>query len=144
MSLTSLLDSITNRQESRKRSKWSDYKSLVAAICDGKEPSADVVAQTLADNEKSLDGLRHDVLLLERRRKLRAEMDAAPPLESEDRKLAKQIDRAETELKQLVDERDGADGATCGRQIPSNPHSQRFACVTAGPKATGPDGQVWR
>lgn len=108
MSLTSLLDSITNRQESRKRSKWSDYKSLVAAICDGKEPSADVVAQTLADNETTLDGLRHDVLLLERRRKLRAEMDAAPPLESEDRKLANQIDRAETELKQLVDEREAA------------------------------------
>jgi len=108
MSLTSLLDSITNRQESRKRSKWSDYKSLVAAICDGKEPSADVVAQTLADNETTLDELRHDVLLLERRRKLRAEMDAAPPLEPEDRKLAKQIERAETELKKLVDEREAA------------------------------------
>ncbi|TWT71498.1 hypothetical protein [Crateriforma conspicua] len=108
MSLTSLLDSITNRQESRKRSKWSDYKSLVAAICDGREPGADVVAQTLADNEKTLDGLRHDVLLLEKRRNLRAEMDAGPPLDSEDRKLAKQIDRAETELKQLVDEREAA------------------------------------
>lgn len=108
MSLTSLLDLITNRQASRKRSKWSDYRSLVAAICDGKEPSADVVAQTLADNERTLDELRHDVLLLERRRKLRAEMDAAPPLESEDRKLAKQIDRAETERKQLVDEREAA------------------------------------
>ena len=53
MSLTSLLDSITNRLESRKRSKWSDYRNLVADICDGKEPDADRIASVLADKNAS-------------------------------------------------------------------------------------------
>jgi hypothetical protein len=51
MSLTSLLDSITRRQRERKKSKWCDYRQLVADICDGKEPDADRIASVLADNQ---------------------------------------------------------------------------------------------
>ncbi|QDV58708.1 hypothetical protein [Rosistilla oblonga] len=95
MSLTSLLDKIAGRQQQRRLSKWSDYKTLVAEICDGKEPDDDKVATVLADNEKSLDELRDDAKLLARRRKLRAEMDAIEPLESEAVKVDRKISEAE-------------------------------------------------
>ncbi|QDT07715.1 hypothetical protein K227x_61430 [Rubripirellula lacrimiformis] len=95
MSLTSLLEKITNRQRDRPLSKWSAYRSLVANICDGKEPDADKVATVLADNEKTLDELRDDAKLLARRRKLRAEMDAIEPLESEAVKVDRKISEAE-------------------------------------------------
>lgn len=95
MSLTSLLEKITNRQRERRITKWSDYRRLVASICDGKEPDADSIATILADNEMTLDDLRHDVQLLARRRKMRTDMDAIVPLEGEAKKLAKQIEDAE-------------------------------------------------
>lgn len=53
MSLTSLLEKITNRQQQRRLSKWSDYKTLVARICDGTEPDADEIATVLADDTKT-------------------------------------------------------------------------------------------
>ncbi len=83
MNLTSTLDSISQRLEERRAGKWSEYRKLVALVCDGKEPDADRIASVLADNERTLDELRHDVQLLAKRRKLRIDMDAAPPLESE-------------------------------------------------------------
>ncbi len=95
MNLTSLLESITNRQRQRRITKWSDYRRLVASICDGKEPDADKIATVLADNERTLDELRHDAELLARRRKLRDEYDAIAPLESEATKVGKQIEGAE-------------------------------------------------
>lgn len=95
MSLTSLLEKITRRQKERRITKWSDYRRLVASICDGKEPDADSIATILADNEMTRDDLRHDVQLLARRRKMRTDMDAIVPLEGEAKKLAKQIEDAE-------------------------------------------------
>lgn len=95
MSLTSLLETITRRQRQRRLTKWSDYRQLVARICDGKEPDADEIAGILADNERTLEELRADAELLARRRKMRAEMDAIIPLESEADKLGKQIKDAE-------------------------------------------------
>ncbi|TWT71519.1 hypothetical protein [Crateriforma conspicua] len=95
MSLTSLLDRITNRQQQRRQSRWADYRTLVAEICDGKEPDADTIAGVLADNDKTLDELRSDAQLLARRRKLRAEMDAIEPLEREAKKVDKQLAEAE-------------------------------------------------
>ncbi|QDT05331.1 hypothetical protein K227x_37310 [Rubripirellula lacrimiformis] len=102
MNLTSLLETITNRQRQRRITKWSDYRRLVASICDGKEPDADKIATVLADNERTLDELRHDAELLARRRRLRDEYDAIAPLESEATKLAKQIDAAEQTLEALT------------------------------------------
>ncbi|GAA4446073.1 hypothetical protein [Novipirellula rosea] len=95
MSLTSLLDKIAGRQQQRRLSKWSDYKTLVADICDGKEPDDDKVATVLADNKKTLDELRDDAKLLARRRKLRADMDAIEPLENEAVKVDQKISEAE-------------------------------------------------
>lgn len=95
MSLTSLLEKITNRQRERRITKWSDYRRLVASICDGKEPDADSIATILADNEMTLDDLRQDAQLLARRRKMRIDMDTIEPLEGEAKKLAKQIEDAE-------------------------------------------------
>lgn len=101
MSLTSLLDSITRRQRERKKSKWSDYRQLVADICDGKEPDADRIASVLADNQCTLDELRSDAKLLEKRRKLRAEMDAIEPLRDEAAKVERQIKKGEKEFEAL-------------------------------------------
>lgn len=91
MSLTSLLEKIANRQQQRRLSKWSDYKTLVARICDGTEPDADEIATVLGDNGKTLDELRDDAKLLARRRKMKIDMDAIAPLESEAAKVDKQI-----------------------------------------------------
>ena len=85
--LTSLLDSITQRLAKRRVDKWTDYRSLVALVCNGKEPDADRIAMVSADNNRTLEQLRHDVQLLAKRHKLRADMDAAPPLESERQKV---------------------------------------------------------
>lgn len=108
------LETITNRQRQRRITKWSDYRRLVASICDGKEPDADEIATVLADNERTLDELRHDAELLARRRSLRDEYDAIEPLESEATKLAKQIDIAEQTLEAMCFVHDH--GATARRQ----------------------------
>ncbi len=60
-------------------------------MCDGKEPDADRIASVLSDNERTLDELRHDVQLLAKRRKLRIDMDTAPPLEYERLKVEQLI-----------------------------------------------------
>jgi chromosome segregation ATPase len=101
MSLTSLLDSITRRQRERKKSNWSDYRQLVADICDGKEPDADRIASVLADNHRTLDELRSDAKLLDKRRKLRAEMDAIQPLRDEVAKVDSRIKKGEKEFEAL-------------------------------------------
>ena len=54
-------------------------------------PDADCIASVLADNERTLDELRQDVQLLAKRRKLRIDMDSAPPLESERLKVEQLI-----------------------------------------------------
>lgn len=95
MSLTSLLDRITNRQHQRRQSRWAAYRTLVADICDGNEPDADTIASVLADNERTLEELRDDAQLLTRRRQMRTDMDAAAPLEREAKKVDKQITDAE-------------------------------------------------
>jgi uncharacterized protein YukE len=102
MNLTSLLEKISNRQRERRISKWTDYTSLVASICDGKEPDADTIATVLADNEKTLDELRDDAKLLTRRRKMRIDMDAIKPLESEAKKVVKQIADSEAAFEALT------------------------------------------
>lgn len=95
------LEKITNRQQQRRLSKWSDYKTLVAHICDGTEPDGDEIATVLADNGKTLDELRDDAKLLARRRKLKADMDAIAPLESEATKVNQQIADAEAAIEEL-------------------------------------------
>ena len=103
MNLTSTLDSISQRLEERRVSKWTDYRKLVAAVCDGNEPDAERVATVLAENERTLDELRHDVQLLAKRRKLRIDMDAAPPLESERLKVEQLIVDGEKQLEAIIE-----------------------------------------
>lgn len=103
MSLTSLLDSITQRLAKRRVDKWTDYRRLVALVCDGKEPDADRIAVVLSDNERTLEQLRHDVQLLAKRRKLRIEMDAAPPTESERLKVEQLIVDGEKQLEAITE-----------------------------------------
>lgn len=55
MNLTSTLASISQRLEERRAGKWSEYRKLVALVCDGKEPDADRIASVLADNERTRD-----------------------------------------------------------------------------------------
>ncbi|KAA1260423.1 hypothetical protein LF1_29630 [Rubripirellula obstinata] len=103
MNLKSSLEPITNRQRQRRITKWSDYRRLVASICDGKEPDSDEIATVLADNEQT------------RRRAVAMTPNYWPaveacvttttrfrPLESEATKLAKQIDVAEQTLEALT------------------------------------------
>ena len=103
MNLTSTLDSISQRLEERRAGKWSEYRKLVALVCDGKEPNADRIASVLSDNERTLDELRHDVQLLAKRRKLRIDMDAAPPLESERLKVEQLIVDGEKQLEAIIE-----------------------------------------
>jgi len=103
MNLTSLLDSITQRLAKRRVDKWTDYRSLVALVCDGKEPEADRIAMVLADNDRTLEQLRHDVQLLAKRRKLRTDMDAAPPLEGERQKVEQLIVDGEKQLEAIIE-----------------------------------------
>lgn len=37
MNLTSTLDSISQRLDERRAGNWSEYRKLVALVCDGKE-----------------------------------------------------------------------------------------------------------
>lgn len=102
MNLKSLLDKITIRQRERQKTKWSDYRELVAQVCDSREPDPETVASVLAANNRTLEDLSHDVFLLTKRRKLRQQMDAIAPLESESLSLKKQIADGEAELEQIT------------------------------------------
>lgn len=103
MNLTSTLDSISQRLEERRAGKWSEYRRLVALVCDGKEPDADRIASVLADNERTLDELRHDVQLLAKHCKLRIDIDAAPPVESERLKVEQLIVDGEKQLEAIIE-----------------------------------------
>jgi predicted nucleic acid-binding Zn-ribbon protein len=103
MNLTSLLEKIARRQEERRVTQWSDYRKLVAEVCDGKEPDADRLANVLADNDRTLENLRHDVQLLTKRRKLREQMLAIDPLAGEAKKVEKAIADGEQELERITE-----------------------------------------
>jgi uncharacterized protein YegL len=67
MSLTTLLDKIADRHHERQQNRKANYRSLVAAIADGREPDPELVDQILADNGKKLNDLRTAVELLTKR-----------------------------------------------------------------------------
>lgn len=98
MSLTTLLEKIAGRHQERQQSRKADYRSLVTAIADGKEPDPELVDQILADSSKSLDDLRTAVELLTKRRELRRAVDQQPKLQMEREQIDKQIQRADAEL----------------------------------------------
>ena len=64
MSLTNLFAKIAGRHQERVQTRKADYRSLVTAIADGKEPDPELVDQILADSGKTLDDLRTAVELL--------------------------------------------------------------------------------
>lgn len=98
MSLTTLLDKIAGRHQERQQSRKADYRSLVTAIADGKEPDPELVDQILSDSGKSLDDLRTAVELLTKRRELRHAVDQQPKLLKEREQIDRQIQKANADL----------------------------------------------
>jgi chromosome segregation ATPase len=98
MSLTTLLDQIAGRHYERRQSRKADYRSLVAAIADGKDPDPELVEQILADNGMTLEDLRTAVELLTKRRELRRAVDQQSKLTREREQIDKQVQLADAEL----------------------------------------------
>ena len=80
MKVTGLLERVTKRQKQRQDARAADYRSLVATIADGQEPDAAHIDRILQAAERTLEHLQADVILLERRRAFREQLDALPAL----------------------------------------------------------------
>lgn len=98
MSLTKLLDKIAGRHQERQQNRKADYRSLVTAIADGKEPDPELVDQILTDSGKALDDLRTAVELLTKRRELRRAVDQESKLMKEREQIDRRIQQAGAEL----------------------------------------------
>jgi chromosome segregation ATPase len=98
MSLTKLLDKIAGRHQERQQTRKADYRSLVTAIADGKEPDPELVDQILADSGKTLDDLRTAVELLTKRGELRHAVDQESKLMKEREQIDRRIQQAGAEL----------------------------------------------
>lgn len=98
MSLTTILDSIFNKQKERQAARAADFRDIVIQIADGNEPDAEFVAQVLHEAGKSLDDLKKAVELLQRRRQLRQKWDAIPNLTNQRHDVEQQMAEADREL----------------------------------------------
>jgi len=98
MSLMTLIQKIAGKQRERQSERHAAYRELVQDVAAGREPDADVVADVLRDNGKTLDDLQADVMLLERRREMRQKMDDVPKLAAERKRIEKQIAEADRVL----------------------------------------------
>jgi hypothetical protein len=58
MSIANLFERIAGRQKQREKARIDDFRGLVRAIAEGKEPDADRVDAVLHDAAKTLDDLR--------------------------------------------------------------------------------------
>lgn len=106
MSLATLLDKIAIRHRQRQQSRLSDYQELVRAIADGKEPDDERIAELLHDTDKSIEQLKHDVELYERRRQMRAKLDKAEKKSAEKPDLERQIEEHDKILADAQAKRD--------------------------------------
>ena len=75
MNWSSLLDKITTKQQERAKAKFSDYRALVRQIGDGNEPAVEDVERILLANNRTVEQLRQDVEVLNRRREMRQKYD---------------------------------------------------------------------
>ncbi len=100
MSLSFLFDKIVGRQRQREQARANDFRSLVRAIADGKEPDPDHVDRVLIVTGQTLDDLRAAVGQYQHRLELRARLETLPKLEAEQRDVRKQIEKAEAALAQ--------------------------------------------
>jgi hypothetical protein len=98
MSIATLMERIVGKQRARQAAKSADFYDLVVQIADGKEPDADLVAETLRDTDKSFDDLQKAVELLQRRRQLRKQWNGVADLAAQRRQLERQVADADREL----------------------------------------------
>jgi methyl-accepting chemotaxis protein len=94
MSITNLFDKIAGRQQQREKARIDDFRGLVRAIAEGKEPDADRVDTVLHDAGRTLDDLRSAVERLQKRRAMKAQLDTMPKLEAEKADLEAKIGKA--------------------------------------------------
>ena len=100
MGMISLIERIAEKQRARIEKHQASFKQLVAMVADGKEPDVDLVEETLAASDKSLDDLQKAVQLLERRRALRKQFDQEPSFGKERAELEKKIIAADQTFEQ--------------------------------------------
>ncbi len=94
MNLATLFDKIAGRQTQRDKARVDDFRGLVRAIADGKEPDADRVDAVLQESGKSLEALRQAVEKMQKRTAMKAELDTVPKLEAEKAEIETKIGKA--------------------------------------------------
>ena len=98
MNLTSLFEKIARGQKQREKARIDDFRGLVRAIAEGKEPDADQVERVLGDTGKPLDDLRAAVELYQQRFAMRAQVNSLPKLEAERKEVEQQLLKADAAL----------------------------------------------
>ncbi|MEQ8784802.1 MAG: hypothetical protein RIC55_00825 [Pirellulaceae bacterium] len=78
MSITELLQRITNSQLARERNRRTTYHDMVRQVAEGHEPPSEEVDQLLRETGKTAEQFAADVELMTRRLKWRAEYDTLP------------------------------------------------------------------
>lgn len=94
MSITNLFEKIAGRQKQREKARIDDFRGLVRAIAEGKEPDADRVDAVLHDAGKTLDDLRQAVERLQTRMAMNAQLDTMPKQQAEKADLEAKIAKA--------------------------------------------------
>lgn len=100
MSIATLLEKITKKQKDRFRERQDEFRQLVHAVADEREPDADRVEEILQASQKTIEDLQKAVEVLRQRREVRARLDTIPTLEAERTKLIKQISAADRALEE--------------------------------------------
>ncbi len=98
MNLTSLFEKITKKQKQRAKARIDDFRGLVRAIAEGKEPDADQVERVLSDTGKSLNDLRAAVELYQRRFAMKTQVNSLPKLEAERKEVEQKLLNADAVL----------------------------------------------
>lgn len=94
MSIANLFEKIAGRQKQREKARIDDFRGLVRAIAEGKEPDADRVDAVLHDAGKTLDNLRQAVERLQTRMAMNAQLDTMPKQQAEKADLEAKIAKA--------------------------------------------------
>ncbi|MBM3984030.1 MAG: hypothetical protein FJ304_27945 [Planctomycetes bacterium] len=94
MSLSAMFEKIAGRQRQREQTRVNDFRSLVRAIAAGQEPNAEHVDGVLTVSGKTLDDLKQAVELYQKRKEMKAQLDAVPALDAEEAEITKRISKA--------------------------------------------------
>ena len=98
MSLTNLFAKIAGRHQERQQARKADFKALVKAVAEEREPDPEEVERILAESNKTLEDLQRAVELYMKRRALKATVDQKAKLEKDRKQIEKQIDQASNAL----------------------------------------------